>query len=312
MLSKIAKPIFVLWFSLFSWGDMAKATTNEEDRQIKTVQQDQTSNLSLIDRRIALEAKALSNPFSLIPHRATYFLPFAYEKSPNEAPFAQFGGKLQRVEVKAQVSLKVQLARKLFGDNGYLYAAYTQQLQWQAYNSKVSSPFRETNHEPEVFLTFLTNYPIWGLKNRLFSFGINHKSNGQNGALSRSWNRIFAQFVLEKDKFFISIMPWWRIPEDEKENPNDAEGDDNPDIEHYMGYGELSGLYEYGKHRIGFMARNNFKSDNKGALQLDWSFPFRKHVRGYIQYFYGYGESLIDYNYRSNRLSLGFVMIDVL
>jgi len=265
---------------------------------------------SLITRRVESEGKARSNPFVLIPHRTNYFLPITYEKSPNEAPYATFGERLNHVEVKAQISVKVQLARQLFGDNGYLYAAYTQQLHWQAYNPKISSPFRETNHEPEVFLTFLTNSPFLGLNNRLITIGVNHESNGQSGTLSRSWNRVFAQFVLEKNQFYLSFMPWWRIPESKKVNPTDAVGDDNPDIEHYLGHGEITGLYVLGQHRMGFMLRNNLKSDNRGALQLDWSFPIQKRVRGYLQYFYGYGESLIDYDYRSNRLGLGFSIID--
>ncbi|MGB1271881.1 MAG: phospholipase A, partial [Endozoicomonas sp.] len=106
--------------------------------------------------------------------------------------------------------------------------------------------------------------------------------------------------------------PWWRIPESEKEpgRENDSQGDDNPDIHQYLGYGELHFGYRLGEHNLGMMIRNNLDGDNRGAVQLDWSFPINQRFRGYIQYFNGYGESLIDYNDSANRLSLGIMLTD--
>jgi len=59
------------------------------------------------------------------------------------------------------------------------------------------------------------------------------------------------------------------------------------------------------------MIRDNLDfSDNHGALQLGWSFPVTNKVKGYVQWFNGYGESLIDYNSYSNSIGVGIKLSD--
>ena len=113
--------------------------------------------------------------------------------------------------------------------------------------------------------------------------------------------------MFEFENFGILFKPWYRIPEEAKTDIYQAAGDDNPDIEKYMGNFELMGFTKFYDNEIRIMLRNNLDfNDNKGAVQLDWTFPMLVQVRGYVQVFSGYGESLIDYDVYTNRIGLGF------
>lgn len=140
-------------------------------------------------------------------------------------------------------------------------------------------------------MPFDTGFDLLRMHNELMTIGFNHQSNGRSRPLSRSWNRIAAQVPLCSSDTCFVVNPWFRIPES-------AQDDDNPHMEKYYGYGELLVLQKLGGHTVSMMLRNNLRtSQNKGAIQLDWSFPLHKKLRGYIQYFNGYGESLVDYNH---------------
>ncbi len=243
--------------------------------------------------------------FAIAPHRQNYILPLTYNFAPNTKAY-EFADEDEpkNLEVKYQLSFKLLLWEKMFWGNGDLYFAYTQLSFWQLYDDALSSPFRETNYEPEVFLKFDTDLKLLGFNLRLFTLGFNHESNGRGGDLSRSWNRIFAVFLAERGKLLIGLKPWYRIPEDD-------EDDDNPDAEKYMGYGEMFGVYRLRGHVFSFMLRNNFRVDNNlGAVELGWSYGITKNVRIYSQYFFGYGESLLDYNHESNRIGCGLMLND--
>ncbi len=262
-----------------------------------------------LDHRAQEEKKVLNNRFVITPHRPNYFLPLSYNSKPNNAPFEQhLPDSLTNTEIKFQLSVKAPLVRGLMDGLADIFVAYTNTSWWQAYN-KNSAPFRETNHEPELFIFFPTDYRILSFDLNGIATGVSHQSNGRGGELSRSWNRLYVQFILSRDNLTLSFKPWWRLPEPDKA-PGSARGDDNPDIKHYMGHGELQMNYQLQSHNLGVTLRNNLKHDNKGAVQLEWSFPINARFRGYLQYFNGYGESLIDYNAHTNRLSMGIMLTD--
>jgi len=211
---------------------------------------------------------------------------------------------LRAIESKFQVSFKVKLADFDEAIGASFWAGYTQQSHWQIYNATISRPFRETNYEPEAMVAFHPERQLLGWRWRLLVLGFAHQSNGRQEPVSRSWNRVYAQFGFEQGNFGVLIRPWWRIPENRAR-------DDNPDITAYLGHGELVGVYRWGDHTISALGRYSF-SGRRGAVQLAWNFPIARRVRGYIQAFSGHGESLIDYNVPQNTLGIGISLADFL
>ncbi|WP_018076777.1 phospholipase A [Thiobacillus denitrificans] len=259
--------------------------------------------LSALSRHWELDDEAKRGAFLFRPHHPNYFLPLKVSNSPNNTPFqatpAQAGIGLDSVETELQLSFKIKAMQGVFGyDNVDLWFGYTARSFWQAYNSSMSSPFRENNYEPEAMLVFRTHYDLAGFRGSFINLGLVHQSNGRGAALSRSWNRVYAQFGFERGNLALLLRPWYRIPA--------HDGDDNPDIDDYLGYGDLQAVYSKGRNTYSLLLRNNFRmSDNRGALKLNWNFPLYGRLRGYVQYFNGYGESLIDYNHSQQSLGLG-------
>lgn len=251
--------------------------------------------------RRQLEEESSQNPFSITAHRVNYLFPVSYNGNKDSTRFRDIDadGRVDSTEVKFQFSAKFSLAEGLFGDNGDLYFGYTQRSWWQAYNTDSSSPFRETNYEPEIFIDFANAWNLFGWVNTRNRLSLNHQSNGRSSPLSRSWNRVYLESTLQRGDWALTLAPHWRIPETDSE-------DDNPDIERYMGYGDIRLAKRFSHDQeIAAQLRGNPSAGNYGT-QLDYSWPAFNGVRGHVQYYYGYGESLIDYDHRVHRLSLGF------
>lgn len=102
------------------------------------------------------------------------------------------------------------------------------------------------------------------------------------------------------------------FPKDEKTDPYQASGDDNPNIEDYVGNAEFIGVYGVDEHRFTLTLRSNLQDIDRGSAELTWSYPIVGNLRLYTQYFNGYGESLIDYNYHNQRIGIGISLNDIL
>jgi phospholipase A1 len=276
------------------------------------------------------------NFFGLTPFHENYFLPLSVANSryprrsesvhPNATltPLQEKYKNYSATEAEFQISFKKQLSYNFFGWNEFIFVAYTQTVLWQLYEK--SSPFREMNYKPEIFLTVPSSDYLddnYGLK--ATRYGYLHESNGQDGYRSRSWNRLQVTGLWQWDNLFLASRVWYRIPENQKSDnyyngngfelngsqtdPNQT-GDDNPNIENYLGYGDLTFHYLYGKNQISSMFRYNFGvgGTNRGAVELNWSYPFfhSKNMFWYTKFFSGYGESLIDYDRSVTKTSFGF------
>lgn len=266
-----------------------------------------------LDNRWDLGPENAGTIFEIRRHKPVYLLPVVYSDGTNDGPFRAAGGvetrsgdpvSLDRTEAKFQLSLKTRAYDNLFGTNGDLWAGYTQSSRWQVYNSDSSRPFRETNYEPELILSFETDYDIFGWKGRIANLSLNHQSNGRADPISRSWNRLIGEVAFERNDTTLAFRPWYRIPESRSD-------DDNPDIENYIGRGEMLLSTRWKNHIITFTGRHSLRGGDasRGSASIDWAFPLTGQLYGYAQLFHGYGESMIDYNFKATRLGLGVSLV---
>ncbi len=95
-------------------------------------------------------------------------------------------------------------------------------IRWQLSNSDESSPFRETNYEPQLFLGFATDYNFAGWTLRDVEMGYNHDSNGRSDPTSRSWNRLYTRLMAENGNWLVEVKPWYVVgnTDDNRTSPN--------------------------------------------------------------------------------------------
>ncbi|WP_158654850.1 phospholipase A [Helicobacter mesocricetorum] len=268
--------------------------SNLEDKMEIDKNNSSDSNAIEVHQKTAYESYFERNRFfgeflGFEPDKFNYALPF---NATNNKETKQ--GK--KVEAKFQISIKKRLYSSLFIEDLDLYFAYTQRSFWQLYDNENSRPFRESNYEPKLYLSYpIKDYPLFFHR---IDVGYMHQSNGGDVLNSRSWDRLFIKGIYSKNDFIMGLKMWYRIPEN-------RDKDDNPDITNYLGFGELFLGYLYSKHLFTFSIRNNLKYSNKGAVLVDYSYPIYKNLYFYLQYFNGYGESLRDYNNSINRVGIG-------
>lgn len=211
-------------------------------------------------------------------------------------------------ETKFQFSVKYRLVDKF---NGYF--GYTQKSFWNAWDFALSSPFTQSNYNPELFYEFF-GYPFHGLL--AFSFGVEHESNGRGDTISRAWNKIYFQPSMVFGDSVLVIRPKFWIPflADKM----------NPDIREYLGYGELGvsiPLVHDKPERASFdvlfikgASSHLYESGVQLALILK---PFElleslnvPVLNGsyYFQYYNGFGESLETYNQIVRRFRMGLIL----
>ena len=151
---------------------------------------------------------------------------------------------------------------------------------------------------------FRNNYCLGGWQGHMAAISLNHQSNGREDPFSRSWNRIILSAGLDRENWAFAVRPWWRIP--------DGSDDDNPDIEEFVGRGDVSLIFSRDGHEVALLGRHSLRGgdQSRGAIQLDWGFPIDGTLRGRVKVFHGYGESLIDYNHKATYVGLGISLLE--
>lgn len=267
---------------------------------------------SLLDSRWELAKDSKLGVFQMRAYKPTYLLPAFWTSDINTTPYSPNPNNqvttpqnLTSTEAKFQISFKTKFVENVFGDNGDIWGGYTQSSRWQVYNSDESRPFRETNYEPEVMLVFRNNYQLGGWHGRMTGISLNHQSNGRSDPLSRSWNRVMLSFGLDRENWALVLRPWWRIPESRSE-------DNNRDIQDYVGRADAMLVYSNAGHEFSVLGRHSLRGgeDSRGAVQLAWGFPIDRNLRGHLEVFHGYGESLIDYNHEATYIGLGISLLE--
>lgn len=251
---------------------------------------------------------------SVREHNPMYLMPVWYNSSPNYYPESpsrdvttqEKFSEQKRLETKMQVSFKSKIAEDLFKTRADVWFGYTQKSDWQIFNQgRKSAPFRNTDYEPEIFITQPVKADLpFGGKLRMVGAGFVHQSNGQSRPESRSWNRVYAMAGMEWGKLTVIPRVWMRAF-DQK-----GDDDDNPDINKYMGYGDLKVQYRLNdKQNVYSVLRYNPKSGH-GAVEAAYTFPIKGKLKGVVRGFHGYGESLIDYNHKQNGIGFGLMFND--
>lgn len=255
-----------------------------------------------VEDKIEKEEHIPLNYIGIAFYKPTYVLPFYYTGSPYNSVYTNFtphNEQLKHTEFKYQLSLKVPLWKDILSYSSSLYFAYSQLTYWQLYNK--TSFIRETDYEPEFFLANEIYQPIkgkWYLN--FFNVGYDHQSNGNGNDLQRGWDRIYVEAITSTDDWMLSLRPWIIV----------ATNSHNDNVGSYLGYAKFLAAYKLHQQVFSFEITNLLAVPKRTTVNLTWSFPITPYLKGYAEIFSGYGQSLIEYNHRTNSAGIGLALND--
>lgn len=258
-----------------------------------------------VQERKKKEDRAEENPYAIVFYKPTYILPFYYTGSPANGVYegnTPNGESLKHSELKYQISFKVPIWKNILGAPSSLYLAYTQLSYWQAYNHYAF--FRETDYEPELFLSNeLNRHLFWDWHLDFLNVGVVHQSNGFGNTLERSWNRVYIAAVLANENWMITFRPWIVFHDSTYMRQN-------PHLAYWEGYEEFIIAFKFWENQVISWQSHNFieSGGRRSGNTFAWTFPLTKYIKGNIQFFTGYGQSLIEYNHRTNSFGIGIAL----
>lgn len=218
------------------------------------------------------------------------------------------------LNAKFQISLRY----RLFDGQGRLaerlpwiddiYLSYSQTSLWDL--NDLSKPFRDSSYRPRLFFSDFDLHRFFDGRLRLgVEAGAGHESNGKEGDDSRSFNMLYVRPLLtfgDPDGLRAYAAPLIH---------NYISDDENPTISHYRGYVDwVFGVGSKGGLDLSATVRKGTRG-NYGSLELNASYPLSKLSGGdltgwlMLQYFGGYGESLLDFDQKlDSQLRLGIAI----
>jgi phospholipase A1 len=226
-------------------------------------------------------------------------------------------------QVKFQFSIKYKFLDRDIPVGGRplaLYLAYSQKSLWNV--GQDSKPFEESNYNPEVFFNYNANI-TWGpivLRDIILS-PYEHESNGLEGPQSRSWNRLYAAVHLgalpmteqceddsmQKDHVSLTMKVWHAYGYSDQNTYLRTIGS-NKTFLGYEGYGEVNLVLkdiivqrEWG---------NRIDVTSKIGGKQNFEFQYQQKIPSlnfspYIQYWYGYNETLLRFDRFGRRTFVG-------
>ena len=192
-----------------------------------------------------------------------------------------------------------------------LYLGYTQTIDWQIF--KKSFPMYDIQFSPEIF--YRLNFSEMFLRKLDISF-FRHHSNGKSGSDSRSYNSSYVRGLIEthfNDELKFGLDIRGKLLHSKSANNKDIAKYEGPlDIEI-----QFSNLFQslledeilYFNRKTGKKIYN-FDVKNGGAwgAGLKWRFTDSKILPQFmLEYTYGYGNNLLEYNKLGKHFRFGFV-----
>lgn len=225
-----------------------------------------------------------------------------------------FIGGTKSPNVKFQISFAYQLlnndgplAEKVPALKGF-HIAYTQTSLWDL--NLPSPAFYDTSYKPEFFYAWEN---VTGARpDDWFQLdlqgSLKHESNGRGGTEERSLNIAYFRPTVtlgRDDGLQLTLQPrvWTYV----------GDLSDNPDMPDYRGYADLRTIVGWERGlELSALGRMG-KDGNHQSVQLDLTYPTMRFFGSFslyldVQYFTGYGESLLGYNQKSDELRIGFAL----
>jgi phospholipase A1/A2 len=189
-----------------------------------------------------------------------------------------------------------------------LYLSFSQTSLWDL--GELSKPFTDSSYRPRLFYSDYDLARAFDGQLRLgVETGFGHESNGKDGEDSRSYNMLYVRPTLtlgDPDGLRVYVAPLIHNYIAKDENPDIADYRGN--IDWLVGIGSKGGLDFWATLRKG-------KKSTYGSAELNLSYPLSKLSGGdltgwlTLQYFGGYGESLLNYREKlESQLRLGIAI----